>query len=128
MLKTSEISGEDLTGGYIIKIDKPDDQYNSINSFVSEHSPYDPSGNNSVSNFDASGSGDPIRLTAEKVPEWEHPEEYNNVFERLFKPSRYIADVMSETEFPHDFLSCDTAALKLLAICQLVLTLSSRLD
>ena len=47
-LKTSEISGEDLTGGYIIKIDKPDDQYNSINSFVSEHSPYDPSGNNSV--------------------------------------------------------------------------------
>jgi Spore coat assembly protein len=47
-LKTSEINGEDLTGGYIIKIDKPDDQYNSINSFVSEHSPYDPSGNNSV--------------------------------------------------------------------------------
>ena len=47
-LKTSEISGEDLTGGYIIKIDKPDDQYTSLNSFVSEHSPYDPSGNNSI--------------------------------------------------------------------------------
>ena len=47
-LKSSEISGDDLTGGYIIKIDKADDQYTSINSFASEHSPYDSSESNSV--------------------------------------------------------------------------------
>ena len=47
-LKSSEISGDDLTGGYIIKIDKPDNQFTSLNSFVSEHSPYDSSGSNSV--------------------------------------------------------------------------------
>ena len=47
-LKKSEITGEDLTGGYIIKIDKPDDEYTPLNSFTSEHAPYDPSGNSSV--------------------------------------------------------------------------------
>ena len=47
-LKSSEISGDDLTGWYIIKIDKADDQYTSINSFASEHSPYDSSESNSI--------------------------------------------------------------------------------
>tara|TARA_B100000767_G_scaffold265921_1_gene282585 strand:- start:3725 stop:5080 length:1356 start_codon:yes stop_codon:yes gene_type:complete len=47
-LKSSEINGEDLTGGYIIKIDKSDNGFNLSNSFSSEHKPYDSSESNNV--------------------------------------------------------------------------------
>jgi hypothetical protein len=45
-LKVDENSGEDLTGGYILKIDKADaggTNYNSANSFASQHYPNDSS-------------------------------------------------------------------------------------